>query len=208
MINNIISEQNDFIDKVLEEYNLTIDDFTKEEPKEKKLGLINKKIWEFRNWTKSQTIKEIIDSYLVGGMTQEEQEHYLPFVRKDPIKLSRSNAYIDLGLTVFLSLFPLLMEYILHKNTKYKGNAGLITSISAISQSFAIAAYRIGYTFVKKKPIESFSILSLVANSTTYIKRTDGLRELLNVCYPGNFDFEKITNNEYLKDNAKNYLSK
>jgi hypothetical protein len=197
---NNLETEDEFDEKILEKYDLTIDDFIKEEPKERKLGWINKNIWFFRNWTKSQLLKDVIDAYLVGGMTSEEQEHYLPYVNKDPIKLSRRNAYIDFGLTVFLSSVPYLTDIILKKNTNYEGNAGSIMGFTAITQSFVIAAYRVGYIFVKKKPIESFSILSLMANSTTYIKQTDGLRELLNELYPSNFEFEKTWGYESLKE--------
>jgi hypothetical protein len=187
---------------ILEKNNLTIDDFFKEEKPEPKLGWINKKIWYVRNWTSSRNLKDLLDAYLVGGMTQEEQQIYLPVVNKDPIKLSRYSSYIDFGLTVGMSVFPYLTDIVLQKNTNYEGNAGLITALTAISQSFGIATFRIAYTYIKKKPIESFSLLSIAGNSTTYFKKKDKLIdkliELLKYNCLGYFD--KIWGYEHLKE--------
>ncbi len=151
-------------------------------------GYFNKRIWSFRNRTSNLYLRDFVDYYLIGGMTASEQLKYLPSVGKDPLKLSRGNMLIDFSSTAILSLGGPLFDFAMGSISSYDLKFGIYSGLVAASSSVLINSSRLVYSIVTGRPVESFSPLSLVANSTTYFNKRDSLEFVLGANHEDMFD--------------------
>ena len=132
-------------------------------------GIINRELWSLRNKVSSPAIRDLIDYYVVGGMTPDEQLKYLSEVGKDPLHMCRVNTLLDFSVTSVISLAPVISNVVARSVSGYEGDLGVYAALGLVASGAVINSSRLAYTFIKKKPIESFSIVSLGANSTTYL---------------------------------------
>lgn len=132
-------------------------------------GIINRYLWRIRNRVSNKLLRNAIDYYVVGGMTSAEQTKYLSHVNKDPLRMSKINAGLDFAATSILAMAPVASDLAAKSLSSYDGELGTYAAIGLIAPSVAINGSRLAYNYITKKPIESFSIFSLFANSTTYM---------------------------------------
>ena len=152
-----------------------------------KFGFFNSYLLKLKDKVRNDSVKKILEYGVYGGMTGPEQIGYFKN-DAEALKGSRYNMVFDFSLNAVIGVVPLASDLLLKNFSSYDADYGLGAALIVVGSSAVVNLGRWVYSSITKKPIESFSSLSLLGNSTSYFRDFKGVSFVLRANHPDMFE--------------------